>query len=112
MLLNGGVLDGHRLLSRKSVELMATDHHGDLPVKNGVPRGYGFGLTFAVMKDPGMAGSVGSVGEYNWGGAAGTKFWIDPKEELVGVFMINILPHDGLTFGNQFKQLAYQSLVD
>ncbi|MBI4903658.1 MAG: beta-lactamase family protein [Acidobacteria bacterium] len=115
LLLNGGPLDGRRLLSRKSVELMSTDHLGDLPRVGGgggVPMGYGFGLTFAVNQDPGRAGSLGSKGEYNWGGAAGTRFWIDPKEKMVGVFMVQILPHTNLTFGSQFKQLAYQAIND
>lgn len=115
MLLNGGTLDGRRLLSRKSVELMSTDHLGNLPRIGGggtVPEGYGFGLTFAVNQDPGRSGSIGSKGEYNWGGAAGTRFWIDPKERMVGIFMVQILPHTGLTFGSQFKQLAYQAIND
>jgi CubicO group peptidase (beta-lactamase class C family) len=115
MLLNGGELEGKKLLSRKSVELMSTDHLGDLPKVGGggaVPQGYGFGLTFAVNKDPGQAGTIGSKGEYNWGGAAGTKFWIDPKEKMVGVFLINILPHTNLIYGTQFKQLAYQAIAD
>lgn len=115
MLLNGGDLDGKRLLSRKSVELMATDHLGELPRIGGggaVQQGYGFGLTFAVNLDPGRAGSLGSKGEYNWGGAAGTRFWIDPKEQMVGVFMINILPHTNLPYGSEFKLLAYQSIAD
>jgi CubicO group peptidase (beta-lactamase class C family) len=112
MLLNGGQLDGKRLLSRKTVELMSTDHLGDLPrvaAMGAIPQGYGFGLTFAVNQGPGKTGGIGSQGEYNWGGAAGTKFWIDPKENLVGVFMVNILPPQ-FDAGGQFKQLAYQAL--
>ncbi len=115
MLLSGGTLDGKRLLSRKSVELMSTDHLGDLPRVGGggtVQPGYGFGLTFAVNMDPGRTGTIGSKGEYNWGGAAGTRFWIDAKEQMVGVFMVQILPHTNLTFGTQFKQLAYQAIND
>lgn len=115
MLLNNGELNGKRLLSRKSVEAMSSDHLGNLPAVPGggtVPMGYGFGLTFAVNKGPGHTGTIGSKGEYNWGGAAGTKFWIDPQEKMVGVFMINILPHTGLTFGQEFKNLAYQAITD
>ena len=113
MLLNGGELDGMRLLSRKTVELMSTDHLGDLPVVSPtLPMGYGFGLTFAVNRGVGKTGIIGSAGEYNWGGAAGTSFWIDPKEQMIGVFMLQILPSTDLTYRKEFKQLAYQAIVD
>lgn len=113
MLLNGGELDGVRLLSRKTVELMSTDHLGDMPVVSPtLPLGYGFGLTFAVNRGVGHTGIIGSMGEYNWGGAAGTSFWIDPKEQMIGVFMIQILPSTDLTYRKEFKQLAYQAIVD
>ena len=74
--------------------------------------GYGFGLTVAVNRGVGRTGTLGSAGEYFWGGAAGTGFWIDPKEEMIGIFMIQILPHTNLTYGRQFKQLAYQAISD
>jgi CubicO group peptidase (beta-lactamase class C family) len=110
MLLGGGELDGVRILSRKTVELMSADHLGDLPrAGNLLPVGYGFGLTFAVNLGPGKNGNIGSEGEYYWGGAAGTRFWIDPKEQMI---MIQILPHTGLTYGGEFKQLAYQAIAD
>jgi CubicO group peptidase (beta-lactamase class C family) len=113
MLVNGGELDGVRILSRKTVELMSADHLGDIPAATPLlQRGYGFGLTFAVNRGVGKTGAIGSQGEYNWGGAAGTRFWIDPKEEMIGVFMIQILPHTGLTYGSEFKQLAYQAIND
>jgi CubicO group peptidase (beta-lactamase class C family) len=113
MLLNGGELDGARILSRKTVELMSVDHLGNLPrAGNLLPPGNGFGLTFSVNLGPGKNGNIGSEGEYNWGGAAGTRFWIDPKEQMIGVFMIQILPHTDLIYGAQFKQLAYQAIVD
>ena len=73
--------------------------------------GLGFGLGFAVALDPGQIGEIGSVGEYNWGGAAGTFFWIDPQEQLVGVFMVQSIPHQ-TRLGRQFKVLTYQALVD
>jgi CubicO group peptidase (beta-lactamase class C family) len=113
MLLNGGELDGARILSRKTVELMSANHLGDMPrTGNLLPAGIGFGLTFAVNLGPGKNGNIGSEGEYYWGGAAGTRFWIDPKEQMIGVFMIQILPHTGLTYGSQFRQLAYQAIAD
>src|SRR5271167_1794931 len=91
MLLNDGELDGVRILGRKSVELMRSDHLGTLARVGGVPsEGYGFGLTFAVNLGPGKSATVGSEGEYNWGGAAGTGFWIDPKEHMIGVFLVNV----------------------
>ena len=112
MLLNGGELDGVRILSRKTVELMTSDHLGDMPRGGLLARGYGFGFTIAVSHGPGKTGVAGSEGEYFWGGAAGTRFWIDPKEQMIGIFMIQILPHTNLTYGTQFRQLAYQAISD
>jgi len=109
MLLNGGQYGDHRLLSRKTVQLMSSDNLGSIPI--GMP-GYGFGLGVAVSKAPGEAGMMGSPGEYNWGGAAGTRFWIDPTEELIGIFMIQILPHTGLEYGSEFRVLTYQAIAD
>ena len=113
MLLNGGELDGTRILGRKTVELMSADHIGDLPRVGGLIADHdGFGLTFRVNTSPGLSGALGSVGEYSWGGAAGTRFWIDPAEEMVTLFMVQILPHTGITLGTEFKNLAYQAIVD
>jgi CubicO group peptidase (beta-lactamase class C family) len=113
MLLNGGELDGVRILGRKSVELMRSDHLGTLPRVGGMPaEGYGFGLTFAVNLGPGKSATVGSEGEYNWGGAAGTSFWIDPKEHMIGVFLVNVLPSNEVIAAGQFKRMAYEALVD
>lgn len=109
MLLNQGQYEGKRLLSRKTVQLMSSDNLGDIP---GMRAGYGFGLGVAVNKAPGEAGMLGSPGEYNWGGAAGTRFWIDPQEELIGIFMIQILPHTGLEYGSEFRVLTYQAIAD
>jgi CubicO group peptidase (beta-lactamase class C family) len=109
MLLDQGNYNGKRLLSRKTVQLMSSDNLGTIPAA--MP-GYGFGLGFAVSKAPGEAGVLGSPGEFNWGGAAGTRFWIDPQEELIGIFMIQILPHTGLEYGSEFRVLAYQSISD
>jgi CubicO group peptidase (beta-lactamase class C family) len=90
MLLNGGTLDGNRLLGRKTLELMAADHlspqvkiKGDL-----VPAGHGFGLGFAVRREAGIAPFLGSKGQFFWSGMAGTFFWIDPLEDLFAVFMM------------------------
>jgi CubicO group peptidase (beta-lactamase class C family) len=89
MLLNGGVLDGVRIVGRKTLELMASDHLGpkvklESPL---VPAGHSFGLGFAVRTHQGMAPFPGSVGQFFWSGIAGTFFWIDPREELFALFM-------------------------
>jgi CubicO group peptidase (beta-lactamase class C family) len=112
MLVNDGQLDGVRILGRKSVELMRSNHLGDLPRAGLLADGYGFGLTFAVNLGPGKSATVGSEGEYYWGGAAGTGFWIDPKEKMIGVFLIQVLPPTNIPAGDQFKRMAYQALVD
>ena len=113
MMLNGGELDGTRILSRKTVDLMTIDHIESVPRASSISRpGYGFGLDFAVHIDPAESGLNGSPGEYNWGGLAGTVFWIDPAEEMIGLYMIQMLPP---RFGNSrdlFKRLAYQAIVD
>jgi CubicO group peptidase (beta-lactamase class C family) len=89
MLRNGGTLDGNRIIGRKTLELMASDHLGPGVVANGtlLAPGHGFGLGFAVRRDAGIAPFPGSVGQFFWSGIAGTFFWIDPKEDLFAVFM-------------------------
>ncbi len=100
MMRAGGELHGVRILSPKTVEFMATDHlpasidaggEGERPAANLLNRGGGFGLGFGVIRDPAMTGVIGSPGEYSWGGAAGTIFWIDPVEEIVVVSMIQLM---------------------
>jgi CubicO group peptidase (beta-lactamase class C family) len=89
MLLNGGALDGVRIIGRKTLGLMASDHLGPKVKLEGamVPPGHSFGLGFAVRTQEGMAPFAGSVGQFYWSGVAGTFFWIDPREELFTVFM-------------------------
>lgn len=89
MLRNGGTLDGNRIIGRKTLELMASDHLGPHVVTNGtlLSPGHGFGLGFAVRREAGIAPFPGSAGTYFWSGIAGTFFWIDPKEDLFTVFM-------------------------
>ena len=112
MLLNDGQYDGVRILGRKSVELMRSDHLGSIPhFGTTLPEWEGFGLTFAVNPGPGKSPDVGSAGTYRWGGAAGTTFWIDPKEHLFGIFLIQILPPN-VGAGGEFQRLAYDALVD
>jgi len=111
MLLNGGQLDGVRLLGRKTVDYMASNHLAGTSQAQ-LPGGRGFGLGFAVIEEPSLTGVASSKGEYSWGGMAGTRFWIDPAEKLIGIYMIQISPHTGLNYGETFKVLTYQALVE
>jgi CubicO group peptidase (beta-lactamase class C family) len=108
MLLNGGELDGVRLLGRKTVELMTANHLDD----GQRVAAFGFGLGVSVRRELGADGAQGSLGEYGWGGLAGTTFWVDPEEELVGVFMVHINPNRDIDFRNQFKNLVYQAITN
>jgi len=86
MMLNGGQLDGRRLISRTTVRLMTADHLGKIADTMRTP-GYTFGLGFAVRTDYGLGAQSSSPGEFNWAGAGGTFFWVDPKEELIAILM-------------------------
>ena len=108
MLLNGGELNGKRLLSPKTVELMTTSHIGDIDFRPG----QGFGLGFAVVDDLGERGTPGSVGEYSWGGAYGSTYWVDPEEELVVVYFKQLLPTAGLDDHGKLRTLVYQAIVE
>lgn len=108
MLLNGGVLDGARLLSPKTVELMTSNHVGAL-YSGGA---FGFGLGFEITEHVGRSGRQGSVGEFSWGGAYHTKFWVDPVEKLVVVFMTQLLPAGGSDAHSTLRQLVYSAIVD
>src|SRR5712692_8902439 len=114
MLLNGGQLDRVRLLGRATVAQMASDHLGDIRLASPIlPRGYGFGLGFAVRRETGLNWVTGSAGEYRWGGAGGTAFWVDPKEQMVVVWMTQGQP--GPRRGEDrdlFRQLVQAALVD
>jgi CubicO group peptidase (beta-lactamase class C family) len=114
MLLNGGRLDNVRLLGRKTVELMTADHLGRLagaaPAFLPGP-GHGFGLGFAVRLESGLADTPGSKGEFFWGGFGGTAFWVDPKEELVAVWMSQA-PEQRTYYRRMIRGLVEASLVD
>ncbi len=111
MMLNGGELDGARILGRKTVELMTTNAIGDLPVWLSGP-GYGFGLGYSVIKDIGQAAISGSVGQYGWGGAFCTYFWVDPQEEMIGIMMTQVIPYTHINIRQEFQVLANQAIVD
>ena len=112
MLINGGQLDGQRLLSRKTVELMTSDHLGGLPsMSDLLPPGHGFGLGFAVRMQTGIAPVAGSAGLYFWGGMAGTTFFIDPKEDLYAVLMVQA-PGQRDEVRALFRNLVYAAIGD
>jgi len=112
MLLGGGTLDGQRLLSRKTVELMTSDHLGGIPsVTDLLPPGYGFGLGFAVRLEAGLAPIAGSQGMYYWGGMGGTSFFVDPKEAMYAVLMTQA-PGQYPEFRSKFRNLVYAAMGD
>lgn len=110
MMRNRGSLDGVRLVSRKTVEWMTSDHLGATPAYNDllIP-GYGFGLGFAVRTHPGMAPQPGSVGQYFWSGIGGTSFFVDPAEDIFAVLMTQG-PNQRIFFRNLFRHLVYGAL--
>ena len=118
MLLNGGELDGVRLLSPKTVELMVTNHlpsHIELP-ENYSPRyglnGYGWGLGVRVRTSLSESQLLGSVGEYGWAGAYGTYFFVDPHEDLVAIFLVQLRNSNVFPIRRQFNNMVYQSIVN
>jgi CubicO group peptidase (beta-lactamase class C family) len=108
MFLNGGDLDGRRILSPKTVELMTVDHLGDIMFRPG----QGFGLGSSVVEDLGARGALGSVGEYGWGGAYHSVYWVDPAERLVVVYMTQLIPAAGLDDQDTLRSGVYQAIVD
>jgi len=126
MLVNGGELDGVRVLGRKTVDLMRTNH---LPSRDGAPGqlrdfaveggygevgfdGVGFGLTMAVGLGEAATQSIGAAGDYYWGGAASTIFWVDPNEDLAVIFMTQLMPSGSFNFRGQLRSLVYPSIID
>jgi CubicO group peptidase (beta-lactamase class C family) len=112
MLLNQGASAGVRFLSRKTIELMTADHLGPI---TGAPDlllpGYGFGLGFAVRLQRGIAYVPGSVGQYFWGGLAGTTFWVDPAEQLFAIMLIQA-PGQRDYYRNLFRDMVYAAIAD
>jgi CubicO group peptidase (beta-lactamase class C family) len=105
-LLNGGELDGARILGRKTVELMTVNHVADMFGSQG------FGLGFQVVRDVGQGSEPASVGQYGWGGFFYTNFFVDPKEKMIGIFMSQLYPAGDLRLHERFRWLAYQAIVD
>jgi len=115
MMLNGGELDGVRILGRRTVELIVSNHipagRPEFKVWPAGP-GYGFGLGYAVLLDPGQAIEPNSPGTFNWGGAFGTWFFVDPVEELIGIVMVQLVPHRHVDHRLNISQLSQQAIVD
>ncbi|MEP6549387.1 MAG: serine hydrolase domain-containing protein [Gammaproteobacteria bacterium] len=112
MLLNGGTLEGSRFLSRKTIELMTADHLGPMTgAADLLLPGHGFGLGFAVRLHAGIAALPGSVGQYFWGGLAGTTFWVDPLEQLFAILLIQA-PGQRDYYRTLFRDLVYSAFDD
>jgi CubicO group peptidase (beta-lactamase class C family) len=122
MMKNGGELDGVRLLGRKTVELMTMNH---LPGGQELTQlaqagiftetayaGVGFGLGFSVMQSAARAQILGTPGEYAWGGAASTAFWIDPAEDLTVIFMTQLMPSSSYPLRRELRVLTYAALTE
>lgn len=112
MLLGNGQAEGARLVSRKTIEMMTANQIGKIPLWQDNYRGYGFGLGFRVREDLGESATLGSVGEYGWGGAYGTYFWVDPKEQMIGIMMIQLMPYAHLNIRPEFENTVTQAIVD
>jgi CubicO group peptidase (beta-lactamase class C family) len=110
MLLDGGVAGGTRLLSPKTIELMTSSHTSDLPPVGGLlGQGTAFGLGFQITTDAAATQTMGSNGLYGWSGIYGTVFWVDPKEKLVAIMMVQRYP--GSPVAAAFRPLVYQALI-
>lgn len=116
MLLQGGVFKKKRFLSPKTLELMVADHTKGIQHQGGpilLPAsGHGFGLGFTMTNDLAASRITGSKGAFGWGGAAGTYFRIDPKEDLIYIMMIQLMPYNHLQAREKFQTMVYQSLID
>ena len=120
MLANGGALDGVRILGPRTLQLMTINHlpggrdlsqmvhPGDAQGRAGI----GFGLGFAVFLDPAAAQGIGTPGEYYWGGAASTAFWVTPAEDLVVIFMTQLMPSSTYPIRRELRACVYQALID
>ena len=117
----GGELDGVRLLGQRTVAYMTRNHlPGGVDLETyGRPlfaeapfRGVGFGLGFAVVIDAAAQKTLGSVGEFSWGGAASTAFWVDPAEEMIVIMMAQLLPSSTYPIRRELRVLSYQAVID
>ena len=120
MLLNQGELDGTRIIGRKTLAMMASNHLPDnkdltemsqSAFSETTYQGVGFGLGFSVILDPVKTQSLTDIGEYGWGGAASTVFWVNPKEEMVVIFLTQLLPSSTYQVRRELRSLVYSSLI-
>ncbi len=120
MLLNQGELDGTRIIGRKTLAMMASNHLPDnkdltemsqSAFSETTYQGVGFGLGFSVILDPVKTQSLTDIGEYGWGGAASTVFWVNPKEEMVVIFLTQLLPSSTYQVRRELRSLIYSSLM-
>jgi CubicO group peptidase (beta-lactamase class C family) len=121
MLINGGTFEGTQILSLKTIQLMTVNHlpdGKDLPAlsrslfSEATYNGIGFGLGFSVTMDPAKTLIPGTVGEYSWGGAASTSFWIDPKEQLITIFLTQLLPSSAYPIRRELRTMVYSAFTD
>ena len=110
MMLNKGEFNGKRIISPKTVELMTMNHLEEATFP--WAKGTGFGLGFSIVNDVGLRGLLGSKGEYGWGGAYHSSYWVDPEEDLVVVYFTQVIPADGLDDHGKLRALIYQALMD
>ena len=110
MMLNDGEFNGKRLISSKTAELMTVNHLGEVTFP--WAKGTGFGLGFYTVNDLGLRGLLGSKGEYGWGGAYHSKYWVDPEENLVVVYFTQLIPANGLDDHGKLRALVYQAIID
>ena len=111
MMLNGGELDGVRILSPRTVRLMTVNHTGERAIwLRG--EGFGFGLGYSVTTDLGRSAMPSAEGTYGWGGAYCTVFWVDPEDEVIGILMTQVRPYTHLNIRKDFQTLTYQAIVD
>jgi CubicO group peptidase (beta-lactamase class C family) len=108
-LANGGALQGKRIIGKKTLEFMTADHTLARP---GRSPGLGFGLGFEVRTRTGDAALPGTVGEYGWAGNAGTLFWVDPKEQLIAIYMVQVSDPDRIALRNQFRTMVQSAIID
>lgn len=110
MMLNKGNFNRKQIISPKTVALMTVNHLGAIPFP--WEKGVGFGLGFSVVEDLGQRGVLGSKGEFGWGGAYHSTYWVDPQEELVVVYFTQLIPANGLDDHQKLRALIYQALMD
>ena len=108
MMLNGGALEDVRILSRTTVESMTVGHTGDIEFRPG----QSFGLGFSVVEDPAALGLPASAGEFGWGGAYHSTYWVDPEEELVVVYLTQLIPARNIDDHGKLRALVHQAIID